>query len=426
MRFIPFFLFILSPVAFAEWKFSGNAGPYINSLTLPSTTVSPAQKSGLQTEMRLDNKYSSTTRLKAELWMRTDFIAKDGVESFQWNPKNLYLQKKTGPLVFRAGFQTLSIDGPDIVNPADVIHSKNWIDPTSPVTYSSLGLSASQEIGKWNWEVFYVPEQTRPVLPGEHSPWLPRKNRLPVESNTTEFRIPDNVRYQYLHSKEIQNSLHNNISLKIQRKSEKLETQFVYYNGLNQSPYLLTQVDASLIASQPKQILLVNSPVHLVPLYYRHQVVAGTFTIPLGSVALKGGANWYKPMSDSRVPGETSTVVGAIEKNLETSFGMITFIAEYIRQKRQVESQINFLRSFFQEAISVGTRVPVGEETTFLLGGIFDQRGHSSIYKFSVNRRITNSWSADASAQYLQGPSSTLVGLYGRYDSYRVSAVYSW
>ncbi len=421
-------LFILLPVtAFSEWKFSGNAGPYLNSLTLPTTTVATSQKSGLMTELRLDNKLNSHWRAKAEFFVRTDFIAKDSVETFQWNPKNLYIQRKFNSVFIKAGFQTMAVDGPDIVNPADLVHSKNWVDPTSPVTYSSPGISMSQEIDKWSWEVFYIPVQTKPVLPGEHSPWLPRKNRLPIESYDTEFRIPDNVRYQYLGDKEIQHALRNNVAVKLQRKSENLETQLLYYNGLSQSPYLLTQVNASLISVDPKQVLLVDSPVRLIPLYYRHQAIAGTFTLPLPrGFAIKGGMNWLKPMNDRRVPDETTTVVGSLEKNLETSIGMMTFIGEYIRQKRQVETQINFLRSFFEEAISIGARIPWGEETTFLAGGIFDQRGNSSVTKYSVNRRLTNSWSLEGSTQFLRGPKSTLIGLYNRYDSYRVAAVYAW
>ncbi len=419
-------LFITVSSAQADWKFSGSAGPYVNALNFPSTTVSPSLKTGLSTELKLDNKINNSWRVKSEFFFRNDFLARDSVETLQWNPKNLYIQKKSNSLVFRLGFQTLSIDGPDIINPADVVHSKNFVDPTNPITYSSAGLSVSQEIEKWNWEVFYIPLQTPPVLPGAHSPWLPRKNRLPVESNNLEFRIPDNVRYQYQKPKELDHALKNNVSVKVQRKSENLEAQVVLYDGLSQSPFILAEVDSTLISASPKYTVLANSPVKLRPLYYRQQVAAGTFVIPLSSWAIRGGMNWTKPYKDERVPGETITAVMGLEKNIETSIGMITMIGQYIRQQRQVETQISFLRSFFQEALSFGARVPWGEETSFFLGGIYDQRGYSSIYKLGGTHRITNSWSIEAGAQYLQGPKKTLIGLYDRYDTYLARAIYSW
>lgn len=429
MRSTPFFIMTflcLVPKAWADWKFSGSAGPYLNALTLPSTSQSPSQKSGLITELKLDNKISNSLRFKSDFFVRTDFMAKDNVETFQWNPRNLYIQKKIDSLVFRLGFQTLSIDGPDVINPADVVHSKNWVDPTSPITYSSAGLSMSQEIEKWNWEIFYVPFQTPPVLPGEHSPWLPRKKRLPIESNNLELRIPNNVRYEYGKSKELDNALKNNVTLKVQRKSELLEGQVLFYDGLSQGPFILADLDATFVSLKPKNTLLMNSPIKLHPLYYRQQVVAGTFVIPLSSWAIRGGMNWMKPKADYRVPGETVTAVVGLEKNIETQIGMITMIAQYIRQQRQAESQISFLRSFFEEALSFGARIPWGEETSFIAGGIYDQRGHSSIYKLGANRRLTNSWSLEGSAQYLQGPKATLIGLYDRYDSYQLRAIYSW
>lgn len=421
-----FFTLLASSSVHAQWKFSGSAGPYGNALTLPSSSLTPTTKAGLVTELKLDKKYSSDWRFKSELIFRSDFLAKDSVETFQWVPRNFYLQKKTESLTFRLGYQTLSIDGPDVINPADIVHSKNWIDPTNPITMGSAGLSVSQEIDAWNWEVLYIPYQTAPVLPGAHSPWLPRKNRLPLESENIEFRIPDNTRYQYLDPRQLHSALSHNIAAKIQRKTEKLEVQAVYYEGLSQTPFVLTRVGANLLQTVPTQIYEVNSTVKLLPLYYRQQAVAGTFLIPLDTWAIKGGMNWMKPYNDMRVPAETKTFVGGVEKNVETSLGMVTGIVQYIHQERLNSTQISFLRSFFERAWSAGLRVPWGEETSFLLGGIYDTVGKSSIYKLGATHRLTNSWSVEAAAQYLQGPEKTLVGLYDRYDSYQLKALYYW
>lgn len=420
------FILLFSFSAQANWKFSGSAGPYVNALTLPSSSLTPTTKSGLVTELKLDKKASHDWRFKSELILRSDFLAKDSIETFQWIPRSFYAQKKTSALTFRLGYQTLSIDGPDVINPADIVHSKNWIDPTNPITMGSAGLSVSQEIDAWNWEIFYIPYQTAPVLPGEHSPWLPRKNRLPLESENIEFRIPNNTQYQYLDSRQLHHALLHNIAAKVQRKTENLEVQAVYYEGLSQTPFVLTRVGANIIQTMPTQIFEVNSTVKLLPLYYRQQAVAGTFLIPLNTWAIKGGMNWMKPYKDSRVPSETKTAVVGVEKNIETSLGMVTGIFQYIHQERLNSTQISFLRSFFEKAWSGGLRIPWGEETSFLLGGIYDQVGKSSLYKLSANHRLTNSWSLEAAAQYLQGPDKTLVGLYDRYDSYQLKALYYW
>jgi hypothetical protein len=419
-------LLLFCSAANAEWKFSGSAGPYLNQLGIQSSTVTQSQKSGIYSELKLENKINSNWRFRSDFIFRTDFVARDSIEFFQWIPKNFYLQKKQGSLIFKAGFQTLAVDGPDVVNPADIIHARNWIDPTSPLTMSSAGISVAQELNEWNWELFYVPRQTPAVLPGEHSPWLPRQNRLPIESEDLEIRIPDNVRYQYLSAKELNNALDNNVTLKVQRKSERLEVQALYYNGLSQSPFLTTQVTGTLISVNP-DVILVESPVRLKPLYYRHQALAGTFVIPFESWAIRGGINWLKPQgSDDRVPKETTLMVAGFEKSIETPIGLITGIADYVRQERQDANQISFLRSVFEEAVTFGGRIPWGEETTFFAGGLYDLVGSSSMYKISASHRLSNSWSVEGAGQFLQGPSETLVGLYDRYDSYQIKTMFYW
>lgn len=423
--FFIFTLVFLSP-ARGEWKFSGSAGPYINSLEIPSTTVAPSDKAGIYTEIKLDKKINSNWRFKSDTIIRTDFVARDAVEFFQWIPRNLYLQKKAKSLTFRVGFQTLAIDGPDVVNPAAIVHARNWIDPTSPLIMSSAGILMSQEISEWSWDFFYVPRQTPPVLPGEQSPWYPREKRLPIESEDLEIRIPDNVHYQYLSATELNDSLDHNVTAKIQRKSDKLETQLLYYNGLSQSPFLLTRVTGTLISVNP-DVILVDSPVRLKPLYYRHQAVAGTFVVPFESWAIRGGMNWLKPLgTDPRIPRETTLIVGGFEKSFETPIGLVTGVVDYVRQKRQNDNQISFLRSVLEEAITYGARIPWGEETTFYAGGLYDLVGQSSLYNLSGNHRLSNSWSVEGGAQFIRGPEETLLGLYEKYDSYRLSFLYFW
>lgn len=413
--------------AHAQWKSSGSISSQAQSFEFPTRRNVPAQKAGLVPELRLDGKFQNDWRIKSELWARTDFVSPDHQEFFQWNAKNLYLQKKTAGLVWRLGYQTLALEGPDLVNPTDVIHSKNYVDPTAPVTLGSAGLSLSQELEHWRWDVFYVPFQTRPVLPGPHSAWLPRSRRLPIESANTEIRVPSDVTYQYRTPEELNSALKHNYSLRVGRKSEKLEFQGVYYNGLAHTPFLVTDSNASIVASSPTTILQVNGTVGLKPIYYRQQVVAGSFTLPFESWAIRGGGNWMGPIgNDSRIPRETSMGVLGLEKSIQTAWGMITAIVEKVYQRRLNQNQISFLRSINQDAWAAGLRIPMGEETTFSVGGIYDQKGGSSVYKSGLSRRLSDSWSAELAAQFIQGPKQTLLGLYDRYDSYQGKLTYAW
>lgn len=419
-------MYVLLPfsLAWGEWKFSGSAGPYYQQLLLSTPDGIPNQKSGLTTDLKLEKKFSSQTRFKTELTLRNDALARDQVETFQLMPKSFYLQQKFSSVTARLGYQTLAIDGPDVVNPADVVHPKNWIDPTSPVGMGSPGLSISQESGLWQGEIFYVPHQLGPVLPGEHSAWLPRKKRLPIESENVEMRIPNDVKYKYRPTTEIGDAQANNVTVKIQRKSEKLEAQLLYHNGLNQSPFIVIDAPGTLISTNVFQF---GSPIGLRQLYYRQQAVAGTFVIPLTSWVIRGGANWVKPeTNDLRVPTETRSGVLGLEKNVETSLGMVSGIFQYVRQENLSKNQISFLRSIFEEALTLGARVPFGEETSMLVGGLYDLEGKSSFSQLTLNHRISPSWSLEAGVKLLQGPEESLLGLYDSYDSYHLRTLFHW
>lgn len=418
-------LFMFSTPLLADWKFSGNVAPYFQKIGIETTSVVPSEKGGISANLNLEKKLSSKIKFRSDIWIRSDFFARDASEAFQYIPRNFHLQHKSF-LTTRLGYQTLQLDGPDLVNPADVVHSKNWVDPSSPVTQSSAGLSFSQEKSDWSWELFYIPRQTTALLPGSHSPWLPRKNRLPLESKDTEIRIPEDVGYQYLGAKTLNHALNHNVTLKLKKSTDNFDGQLLYYNGLSHSPFLLTRVTGNLISVNP-DIIAVTSPVKLIPLYYRHHVMAGTFNIPLNSWAIHGGINWQKPQgNDSRIPGETHLMVLGIEKSLETERGTITGILDYVRQKRQDENQISFLRSIMEEAVTGGLRIPVGEETQIFAGGLYDLVGKSSMYKASISHRLTSSLSVEGQGQILNGPKSTLLGLYQRYDSYQLKLVWSW
>lgn len=413
-------------VSEARWKFAGNIAPYFQDIMVGTQAKYPSEKSGVSAEFQFEKDVNSHLRVKAQGWIRTDALARDSEETFQYIPKNVYLQSRKKKTTVKLGYQTLAVDGPDLVNPADVVHAKNWVDPTAPVALSSLGASLTQDIGGVSIDLLYVPRQTTLVLPGAHSPWLPRRNRLPIESEDTEIRIPNDVEYQYRTGKEVGDALDHNLTLRLSQRSEFLETQFLFYEGLSHSPFVLTELSGTLVSTSP-YVIRVDSPVKLIPLYYRHRVLAGTFNLPFESWAIHGGANWMKPLgNDDRLPRETALFVLGGEKSFETPLGVVTILIDYVRQERQDKEQISFLRSIFDEAMVLGSRIPLGEEAQILAGGILNLRGSGSVVKLGGTRRLGASLSLEADAQFIQGSEESLLGLYGDHDTYQLRLVWAW
>lgn len=413
-------VFGFSGTLWADWSSSGSAQPYYQKYGISASHLFSNQAGGLDLNLKTDWKSKKDWRFRSDLQLITDQASLDAEEGARFNPKSFLIENKSTPVIAKLGFQTLVPDGPDILNPADVIHSKDWKDPTNAQNLGSAGLSLSQEWDEWQWEAFYIPKQTEPRLPGENSPWWPREKRLPIESEfISEARIPADIEYKIADPIEVDQALKNNFAFRLQRKSEAFEAQILYFQGLSQDPHLFFNASSTNF--------VLESPVTLIPFYYRHQVVAGTFVLPVGTWSFKGGANWRKPMgADLRLPGEESTQVLGVEKNIETRKGMLTILIQHEEQKRQAQDQISFLRSLFENAWSLGLRLPWGENTQLLGGLIYDTVGKSSVSKLTLTRRLTDSLSIDLNGQWLEGPEETLVGLYTKYDRYGAGLTYYW
>ncbi len=424
-----FFILPVSAKEGARWHSSGSFQAYYKQYSFNATDEAGNSAGGINGQWKADWKGLNHWRFKSDLDFQTDGISKAPSEKVRGNPRSFYIENKIlenkGDLTLRAGYQTIVPEGPDFLNPADVIHSKDWKDPTNTKTLGSAGISLSHEGVDWQWEAFFIPQQTTPKLPGDRSPWWPRGKRIPIESDDTEFQVPGDIKYQITDGEEINKPFSNNYALRIQRKGQAFEGQAVFYEGLSQDPNVLIDSSGTLVALAPKLILTMNSPVKLKPLYYRHQVLAGTFVWPFESWALKGGANQVKPMGDDpRLPGEVTTGVLGVEKNIETSKGMLTLILQHEVQRRQAKNQISFLKSIYENAWTFGFRIPWGEETQFIGGAVYDTVGKSSLCRLGASRRLNDSFSVELDAQLLQGPEETLLGLYDSYDSWRIGLTY--
>ena len=401
---------------FQSWGQSNSGGSlqgYYKQFAFSNNEESASAAAGFNGELKFDWKSKPVWRLKADLEFQTDQISKDVNEKFRFNPRSFYLENRSTAVVLRAGYQTMIPEGPDFLNPADVIHSKDWKDPTNPRNLGSAGVSLSHEGSIWQWEAFFIPVQTKPRFPGDRSPWWPRGKRIPIESNDTEFQVPSDIKYAVTDGEDINHSLSNNYALRLGGKGVSFEGQLVFYEGLSQDPNVVIDSSGTLLALAPKLILLMNSPVILKPLFFKHRALAGTFVVPLETWSIKGGVSQTKPISDdSRLPGEVISGVLGFERNFETSKGLVTLILQHEAQKREAKNQISFLKSIYENAWAVGFRIPWGEDLQFLGGLIFDTVGKSSLARLGASVRLIDALSLEIDS------------LYDKYDSVSLGLTY--
>lgn len=421
-------IFILahSTFALAQFKNSGSLGLHAQKYEYDLGNDFKSDFLNWTLSSRIDYK-SFHFKLKSDLNIQDEFSQNSAESETLIQIKNLYFELPLNKIKTRWGYQTLQVDGPDFANPANMMHAENWTDPTNPLTLASLGLSASYEFEQWQVELLFVPKQTLARLPHEKSAWWPRQKRLMVETEDTELRIPDDIKYNIQEMELIDDADLNNVALLIKQKGESLETQIAVYDGLSMNPFILTELTAQVISLNPTQILLLESPIILKPIGYRHSVTAATFLIPFETWSIKGGTQFSKPKkSDDRIPDSSQSSTLGFEKNWETSLGMTTHILQLTHEPTAEKNQLSFLRSIFAKAVCYGVRVPLSDESDVLAAHIYDTIGQSTVTRTQFNYRLNDATSFLLSAQWLSGPKDTLLNLYEEYDSYAAQINYHW
>lgn len=410
--------FLSSAPAIAEFRYRGAVGPHYGRFAVPATSFYSNENLGADAEARLDFRPNPQWKFLVDLNIDYDGSTHDPSEEWRARFRDLYLRNQSSALAISLGLQTLAAEGPDLFNPAEILHSKDWKNPLQPKLLPALGVSLNFEREAWTFDLFFIPEQTPPRLPGENSLWWPRATRIPIESDSLEFQIPNNTQYQMLAAQSTPGALRNNIYFRTQFKTNRFEGQWAFYEGFAPQPQVLTVASSSLIAGPPKQILLLDSPVGLSPFYYRHQVNALTATLPLKNWILRGAANWIDPIDKGDgVPTWKSERTLGLERSFATSHGLWTLLLQHQSISQGERGQeISFLRSLFEDSWTLGLRAPMTEAITLLTSLLYDHKGFSNLFMTELSYQITSSLVLRSAGFWLNGPPETLLGLYQDHD----------
>ncbi|MEK7355880.1 MAG: hypothetical protein AAB250_05495, partial [Bdellovibrionota bacterium] len=244
------------------------------------------------------------------------------------DPREAYLEFSHETFYLRAGYETLKFEGTDGLNPMDIASMKDLGDPLTSPTRASGGLHAGYSGEKFDFEAMYVPRQTESSLPGEKSPWWPRRTSLPLRTDDVEARLPDRVEYTIAPRREENDALSNNVVARLQYRSAYGDLALAGYEGASQTPALHPVLNSTLIQASPLVILLL-SPVQIVPIDYRVRTGSALVSVPLGTWIVRVASRYDQPLGDSRNnPSWSGQTVGGVEKTWEIGSNSVTTILQ--------------------------------------------------------------------------------------------------
>jgi hypothetical protein len=334
-------------------------------------------------------------------------------DSFDGDFRDTYIEKKTEWAHLQAGSFVKIWEGPDGVNPMDIASVTNYRDPFANERIGSVGLAAN---GSWgahlSWDAIYVPWQTPARMPGNNSPWWPRRPSQSLSMQGTQLFFPDSAEYDVQPHDQRGSALKDNWGARVQAHLEGLDLSLAYFVGAAQLPVVQGRIAGTFIRFP--DIIQLSNPVTVHAIDYRRRTAAAGVVWNAQSWIFRLAARYDQPFDgDTVLPGWSDQFVGAVERTAAIGGQTVIFSLglTYEDGARQNESPV-FNTDPFRRAVLAGARVPFSDDLVFFVSGLYDAYKTSSYAHLNLERKLGSNWSIDGSFDYIRGPDDSLMGIW--------------
>ncbi len=397
---------------------------------MPAEDLPDVSKEAAGTELKLQSRYlfSKSLSLRFQPWFQNNNLSRDPAERNQFELPDFSLEWKKSSRKIRVGLSTLNWEGTDFLNPMDVLSVKNWRDPFNAQPRGMAGLFYSDQVGSFSWDLAFIPQQTEALVPGNKSPWWPRRVQLPTESTDSESLLlpTDQVNYDILPNQILNQADKNNAALRLQYHGDSWDFSVAGAEGVA-APLLSPILAGTVIEVSPKFILRLTSPIAIQPLLYRQRIGATALTKTWGSWIFRLAFQHAQPLGDDfRLPGWSEYGVLGIEKNVEWGSQNLTLLFQYTASHLPHTDSVSVASSLLERAIMVGWRWPLTEKLSWT-SGFFQEQKYSSFFAHSeVAWSFSDHWSSQVAAEIFSGNEDSAIGLYKHDNRYTIRVIYAF
>lgn len=415
----------LSFDAKAEFEVSGQLQAFGGGLLSPQPEGVTSHTGGLESQIKTQYEFTRALRFNSDLWAKYDGLNKSDEEITQGELDEFSIEWRKGGRRLKLGYSIRVWEGTDLVNPMDFIHSRNYRDPLNSRLRSAPGLFYDDTWGDLSWDFTYLIRQQNVKLPGENSPWYPRRLYLPLEFEDFKVLLPQDLNYEVYSDVEIENALENNFAFRLQYHGASFGISLAAFEGSASPPLLVPVVDFDV--SSGVNELQARSPIGIEPHYYRQRVFGTTLVWTLGSWIFRASGNHMQPLSDdTRVPTWSQLGVLGVEKTLYLGDQLFILIFQAVGSRRPETGGLSMLASLYEESYMAGVRWTISEKWTWLQAFFQEQKMFSHFYHTEIDFNFAPAWNLSLQADFFQGPPPSVLGTYGGNDQIILKTSYSF
>lgn len=419
-------MILLPELVRADFEVDGKLQPFAGTYLSSQPEDVTSHHVGIETELETQYRFSPF-RFQFEVWSKYDATNESEKDTFQAELDELSLEWRDGGRKIKIGWSIRSWEGTDLINPMDVIHSKNFNDPLDSRNRSAPGLFYNDAVGDFAWDLTYLYEQQKTRLPGTNSPWWPRKLYLPIENDQILLRLPETLEYRITNGEVIDEALSHNVAARVQYHGSQFDISLAGFEGSSSPPLLIPVVNVVPIEVSPRTIYQLQSPIQIDPVYYRQRAVAFAVVWTAGSWIFRASGNHVQPLGDDpRLPTWSQLGVLGVEKTFYFKSQMLTLLGQAVASHRPDSGSLSFLSSLYENSYMLGVRWAPSEKLTWLQAVFQEQENFSYFYHIEANWSFKEAWSLILQADFFQGSPESVLGTYSENDQVFLKTSYSF
>ncbi|MGE5086489.1 MAG: hypothetical protein ACM3MG_09335 [Bacillota bacterium] len=369
-------------------------------------------------------KYKDSTRFVFKPYLLASPGNKSPSEQFWMDPAETYFQWKRDPLSIQVGYNIITWGVTDGYNPVDVVNPKQYFDPLHSRKKGILSLLVSESLSWFDYDFLYIPINAGATMPGEESRWLPREVFIPLDpANSTILLLPKSLRYHYGSTADLDHARDNNFALRLQKHLGPVDISVSGYDGAASFPLVQPLFTGTIVQVAPKTVIAVDPDVTLNLKNYRTRQGGGTFIISQWDFLFKYETSYSQSIGDDPLaPGWLHENVLGLEKTFSFTDGMLIGVLQYsfLNSQRSNDSNLS-ATEIFRRSWLLGFKMQWREVWNLSAQGLIDELHGSSFQEYSLGRRFFDRITIAATADFIEGPSDSPLGVYNKNDSYSLT-----
>lgn len=365
-------------------------------------------------------------KLKLDTASSAAFMQKQDQNSFLFNPTQLGLSFSSKYIELFSGGFTVAGDGADINNIFDVVNPQDFRQPFNTKSIGSPGILVTLPFDVFQLKAFFIPKNSRSLLPDTQSAWWPRTEALPITNSEGTFLAPDDMSYKINSESEYEKPFENNYGTTAKISFSNVDLSLFYFKGANQIPKLSPHFNIDLISLDPL-VGVIQPPVEMNLTWFKSEHIGGGATVVLGDWILKG---FCKQQKDILSDEEKST---SCTSSIENSFVISNFSLRYFLQQNRKWKQtsavqeLETLLGFFDKSSSLGLYLDMNSYGTIAGAFIYNEKDPSVLMSMGYEYRFTDQFKTRLTANVLTSSgNNALAKAYDKTDNASLTFSYDF